>query len=322
MTTLDMLARDSARAVHASVAFVPVPVRGIVSTTRWFYFRRSVGYALAGSAAAILAVVALMVVSTPSDEVTDVTSPTVTTVAPPTTATQNTVGTVPPTTIPSESLQPPTPVVVPPAADSTPSADTVAPRIQILSPDAESRVKTASVIVVGLTEPGAKVTYPNDRVIDVADDGMWSTEVRLDAGENVLSFTATDEAGNQATASVTVFRVVDPPRPTTTTTTTKPTDTTTTTSKAPVEWVFAAHSTYGSCSENPAYDVYYGTGKPGTQIIISSEYGGGMTEVAENGEWSLKVFFPEAPQELTFPVKVKDFTGERVVFEFVNLFVG
>ena len=322
MTTLDVLARSSAQAVHASVASVPVPVRGIVSATRWFYFRRSLGHVLAGSAAAILAVVALMVVSTPSDEVTDVTSPTVTTVAPPTTVTQNTV---PPTTIPTEtphSPQPTAPVVVPPATGSEPAADTTAPRIKILSPEAESRVKTSSIVVVGLTEPGAKVTYPADRAIDVGEDGMWSTEVRLDVGENVLTFTATDEAGNHATASVTVIRVVDPPRTTTTTTTTKPTDTTPPTTKPPAEWVFTAHSTFGSCSENPPYDIYHGTGKPGTLIAVSSEFGGGTTEIAESGEWSLKVFFAEAPPEVTFAVKVKDFTGERVVFEFVNLFVG
>jgi hypothetical protein len=151
---------------------------------------------------------------------------------------------------------------------------------------------------------------------------MWSTEVKLDVGENVLTFTATDEAGNQATASVTVVRVVEPPRTTTTTTTTKANESSTTTTKAPAEWVFTAHRTYGSCSENPPYDIYHGTGKPGTLITILSEFGGGTTEVAESGEWSLKVFFPEAPPGVTFSVKVKDFSGERIVFEFVNLFVG
>lgn len=320
MTTLDTLARSSADAIHASVASVPVPVRGIVST-RWFYFRRSLGYALAGSAAAILAVVALMVVSTPSDEVTDVTATTVTSMAPPTTATVNTA---PPTTIVSESVLPPAPAVIPPPVDAAPAADTVAPRIQILSPEADSRVKTASVLVVGLTEPEATVTFSGDRVIEVGDDGMWSTEVRLTDGENVLTFTAADAAGNRSSASVTVIRVVDPPRTTTTkptTTTTKPTDTTTTTTKAPVEWEFKAHKTYGSCSEDPPYDVYYGTGKPGSLITISSEFGGGTTEVGENGEWSLKVFFPEAPAELTFSVKVKDFTGAKFVFDFVS-YVG
>ncbi len=336
MTTLDSLARSSAGAVHASVASVPVPVRGIVWTAGWFYFRRSLGYALAGSAAAVAAVVALMLVSTPSEEVTDVTATTAATpittatpitVAPPTTVTQNTA---PSTTPPPEPTEPSTPVVVPPSGESQPPADTVAPRIQILSPDPDSSVKTSSVLVVGLTEPGADVSHAADQSVEVGEDGMWSTEVRLEGGQNLLTFTATDAAGNQATASVTVTRVVDRPRvtttmttkppETTTTTTTKPPETTTTT-KAPVEWEFAAHSTYGSCSEDPPYDVYYGTGKPGTAITISSEFGGGTAEVGENGEWSLKVFFPEAPAELVFTVKVKDFTGAKVLFEFVS-YVG
>ena len=105
MTTLDTLARSSAQAVHFSVASVPVPVRGIVSTTRWFYFRRSLGYALAGSAAAIVAVVALMVVSTPADEVTDVTETTAVSVAPTTTVAPNTVPpSTPPTTLPGNAV--------------------------------------------------------------------------------------------------------------------------------------------------------------------------------------------------------------------------
>jgi hypothetical protein len=336
VTTLDALARSSASAVHASVASVPVPSRGIVWTAGWFYFRRSIGYVLAGSAAAVLAVVALMVVSTPSDEVTDVTATTsavpttivpITTATPPTTVSPNTV----PPTMPAGPSEPSAPFVVPPGDVARPTVDTLAPRIQILSPEAESRVKTSSVSVVGLTEPGASVTLAPDQPFEVAEDGMWSAEVRLAAGENVLTFTATDEAGNHASASVVVTRVVDqprattttkPPNATTTTTTTKPPDTTTTTTtETPAEWKFQAHNTYGSCSEDPPYDVYYGTGKPGTAITISSEFGGGTTEVGENGEWSLKVFFPEAPAELVFAVKVKDFTGSEVLFEFVS-YVG
>lgn len=323
MTTLDALAQSSARAVHASVASVHVPVKGIVWTTRWFHLRRSLGYTLAGSAAAIVAIVALMVASTPSDDVTDVTATTsasVTTIAPPTTLTRNAA---PSTTLPTDPVEQPAPVVVPPAGGGDAPGDAVAPRIQILSPDAKSRAETSSIRVVGLTEPGVKVTYSNDRAIEVGDDGMWSIEVRLTAGENVLTFTARDEAGNHSSASVTVFRIVDPPptttttRPVDTTTTTKPTDTTTTT-KAPIEWNFTAHNTYGSCTEDPPYDIYYGTGKPGTLITIVSEFGGGTTEVHESGEWSLKVFFPEAPSGLVFTVKVKDFSGTRKLFEFVS----
>jgi hypothetical protein len=145
------------------------------------------------------------------------------------------------------------------------------------------------VVVTGIAAAGARVTGPTEGPVEVDDEGVWTSEVRLELGNNRITFTAIDEAGNFATALVNVTRAAPP-----TTTTTKPADTTTTTTEAP-GWEFTAHKTYGTCAENPPYDIYYGTGKPGTEI---------------------NVFFPTAPAHSGFAVKVHHFDGAKKTFEF------
>lgn len=304
MTTLDILARDSASAIHASVAFVPIPVGGIGSASRLLVLRRSAGYALVGATAAVLAVVAMLVVAKPADEVTDLTPTTAATV---TTITQPT-----PTTVPPEIPDGLAPVVS--VDDIQPSApgDVSPPAIAIVSPDSGTRTFNDLVTVTGIVEQGASVTaHSRDRVV-VDEEGVWTIDLALAFGENVLEFKATDAAGNTASASVVVFRDTRP----TTTTTTKPAPTTTTTTKAPT-WDYTAHKTYGSCAETPPYDIYYGTGKPGTAINITSEYGGGSTEVGDGGEWELKVYFESAPAHVGFLVHVKDYQGTKKTFDFI-----
>lgn len=304
MTTLDALARNSASAIHHSVAFVPVPAGGITRTSRRFIFRRSLGYAMAGAAAAVIAVFALLTVATPIDEVTD------STVLPSTTIVEPDLQTTVPSEVPVENPDGVVPVVPPDGSRQVAPGDTTPPRIAILSPDDGVSTTRQAVIVTGLAEAGARVTGPTDGHVDIDVDGVWSSEVQLDIGKNRIVFTATDEAGNSSTAAVSVTRI-EPP----TTTTTKPADTTTTTTEAP-DWEFTAFKTYGSCSDNPPYDIYYGTGKPGTEISVTSEYGSGGATVAENGEWSVKVFFPTAPAHSGFVVKVHHFDGSKKTFEF------
>ena len=65
-----------------------------------------------------------------------------------------------------------------------------------------------------------------------------------------------------------------------------------------------ANSTYGSCSEDPPYDIYYGTAPEGTSVSISSPYGSGETTANGSGEWSKKVFFAGAPIDEPFTVTV------------------
>ncbi|MEZ5176316.1 MAG: hypothetical protein R2823_08950 [Acidimicrobiia bacterium] len=301
MTTLDLLARSSADAIRDSVASVPVPSGGISAVARGLVLRRSVGYALAGAAAAVVAVVAMLLVAPPVVEVTD----TPTTVVIPTTTVV--VPTVEP---PSRPDVPVLPIIPPEGVDRTHQAtpDTTAD-IVVDTPADGTHTTDQSVTVAGTAEVGATVVTQDDVAVPVDSSGAWHADIALEMGENLLVFRATDAVGNLGYATVRVFR--DPPP----TTTTKPPTSTTTTTKP--GWEFSAHKTYGSCSENPPYDIYYGTGKPGTEIIVTSEFGGGTVEVDGSGEWSVKVFFPEAPPHAPFTVKVKHFDGSKKTFEFV-----
>ncbi|MEE8497148.1 MAG: hypothetical protein V3S62_01285 [Acidimicrobiia bacterium] len=65
-----------------------------------------------------------------------------------------------------------------------------------------------------------------------------------------------------------------------------------------------ANNTYGSCAEDPPYDIYYGTAPEGTSISISSPYGSGATTADGAGNWSKQVFFEAAPLNEPFTVTV------------------
>ena len=82
----------------------------------------------------------------------------------------------------------------------------------------------------------------------------------------------------------------------------KPTDPPTTEPK----YVLLANQMYGSCSENPPYDVFYGTTKPGAIVVIESEYSNRIDVHAnELGEFEIHVdFFVEAPIGVPFKVYV------------------
>ena len=81
---------------------------------------------------------------------------------------------------------------------------------------------------------------------------------------------------------------------------------------------FAAHAKFGSCEEDPPYDVYYGEGEPGTRVFITSEFGNGQTTVTAEGLWEVKVFFPEAPYNDAFLVRATDEFGRSKAFEFIS----
>lgn len=311
MTTLDALAHRSASAVETAFAHHPIPpIGGAVVAARLAALRRGMGYALAGVAGVALAIVALIAIVQPVDDAAE--TPTTT---PPPTVVEQTV----PTTTPTDSPEivetaPPGPPVVPIGGGETnnPPAASPAPWLRIVSPESGASVSARAIEVVGRTDPGSKVWAPNGTEIAVGDDGAWSHVAELETGRNRLTYTATNDSDVVASAFVSI--VFTPP-PTTTTTTTRPKPTTTTT-EAP-RWEFTAYNTYGSCEFDPPYDIFYGTGKPGTEIQILSEYGNGSTMVGAEGNWEVKVFFPTAPPGVEFSVKVKDFTGAKKTFGFI-----
>ncbi len=306
MTTLDARARRAAHAINAGVAeFTPAATFDavVLHHQRWRTFQA----AFAGAVTAIIIVlIGISAVPSPTPEVAD--TPT----------------TVPPTTVPVPQPVVPPPVVVttteaPEATTSTTAApeqtttttttttttlppDTTPPILVITAPKQDERFEVDVIEFRGETEPGASV-FAGRYEADVDSEGNWSIRLVLSPGPNGALFVATDAAGNQAEARVTVY--YDVPEPTTTT-------------KPPKDIEFTAHQVYGFCEETPPYDVFWGTAPPGTPIYVESEYGSGVTEANENGDWEIRVEFPEAPVDKVFAVKVKDNKGNKKWFEFVH----
>ncbi len=224
----------------------------------------------------------------------------------PTTSDTFPVNTVTTEAVTSTTEAPATTVTVPPTqppgtTPTTEARDDVPPALTITYPENGAEVNEESLRFEGTTEPGA-VVAAGPYAAKVSDDGRWSIVLLLNPGGNLASFTSTDAAGNVTEASVSVtYSAPAPPK------------------EEPPEVAFTAHNKWGSCSESPPYDEYYGTGKPGTRVNIVSAYGSGSTTVAGSGEWYVKAFFAEAPPGKTFEVKAKDEFGNKVYFEFTSL---
>jgi flagellin-like hook-associated protein FlgL len=83
------------------------------------------------------------------------------------------------------------------APDETP------PSVVIESPEDGSTVDSSTISVTGLTEPGVYLTV-NGIVAAVEDDGSFACNIAIAEGENTVTATATDQAGNSASVSITV----------------------------------------------------------------------------------------------------------------------
>jgi hypothetical protein len=309
MTTLDARARSASHAIRAGVAeFTPASSFDavVVRQQRW----RTIQAGLAGAVtAAIIVLVATTATPSPEAEVADVPVTVVETtipesqpeVVPPLVVTTTTVA--PETTTTTEAPETTTTTTT----TTTEPPDTTPPPLTITTPKDNEHFEVDLIEFAGTTEPGATV-FAGPYEADVDGDGNWSIKLILSPGANGALFTATDAAGNQTEARVTVH--YDVPE----TTTTKPPE------EPPKEEItFTAHRVYGSCEENPPYDVYWGTAPPGTPIYVQSEYGSGETEANANGDWEIRVYFPESPGGVEFSVKVKDDKGHQETFGFVHL---
>jgi len=184
----------------------------------------------------------------------------------------------------------------PPAKEE---ADTTPPEFGISFPKDNYETDDTVQVFEGFVEPGAIVT--RGRYTAHQDGDGWRMELVLSPGKNHVIFVATDEAGNEAKASVTVHLVgheEDKPKEE---------------AKA-----FTANQKYGSCGEEVPYDVFFGTATPGAKIWVESPYGSGTTVAGEEGHWDIRVNFPEAPPGKVFEVVVESSDGGRKVFTFVN----
>lgn len=84
-----------------------------------------------------------------------------------------------------------------------PTVAQTAPQLSITEPQDESVVSVSFVLVRGKTAPGAEVSV-NGELAEVDANGNFSIRVSLEEGANVLTITASDEDGNEATVELTV----------------------------------------------------------------------------------------------------------------------
>lgn len=182
--------------------------------------------------------------------------------------------------------------------------DTDPPDLVILHPENGQHFEKREVAFEGKTEPGARV-FAGKYEADVDAEGNWRIVLKLTHdGANTATIKASDEAGNEATASVKAY--YDGPKEEE-----KPKD-------EPKEYDFSAKQKYGSCGENPPYDKWYGTGTPGTKIWIGNDWGSASTTIGKSGEWHLKVTFGDMPCG-THQVVLETDDGDRKVYEFTRV---
>lgn len=166
--------------------------------------------------------------------------------------------------------------------------------VNIVSPAPETETDGASVVVSGEATPGLELKVAGIAT-PVGSDGKWSQTVPLVAGWNEIWAKGYVDGTKVAYDTVAVYRVV-------------------------AETVdFTANQVYGTCSEDPPYDVFWGTATPGHQIKVWSEYGSKQLTVGASGEWEVRVEFPGSPLDKAIPVYVKNLsTGEVHDFSFTH----
>jgi hypothetical protein len=91
--------------------------------------------------------------------------------------------------------------------------DTGPPKIVVTSPASGATVTVSTVAVTGTVDPGASITIRNEQAVGgaissqtVGSDGKFKLTVPVVAGANNIDLTATDQAGNSASKSLTVNR--------------------------------------------------------------------------------------------------------------------
>jgi hypothetical protein len=87
--------------------------------------------------------------------------------------------------------------------------DSAAPSLEIVEPLEGFRTQDKTVVVVGITEPGAYVTV-NGVPVTVDAFGKFSTSVTVNEGKNTITIKSSDAAGNSA-PDKTIQVAVNPP---------------------------------------------------------------------------------------------------------------
>jgi Glucodextranase, domain B len=165
------------------------------------------------------------------------------------------------------------------------------PRLEILSPDSGAVTSRRHILVKGVTEPGAKVTF-GDRRIEVGEEGHWRAEVELREGRNELVFVAHDAAGNTSEASIVVVYEKEK------------------------DVRFTAKQKFEVSTEEKPYEVFWGTAPPGSGIVARSEYGVEDARANDDGKWELKLRLNELPANTEIKINVSSTTGGEKTFSF------
>jgi hypothetical protein len=159
-------------------------------------------------------------------------------------------------------------------------------QVVITSPGPETETDAATIVVSGEATPGLDLKVGGIPT-PVAADGRWSQTVPLVGGWNEIWAKGYVDGTKVAYDTVGVHRLI------------------------PETVDFTSNQQWGTCSENPPYDVFWGTATPGHQVKVWSEYGSKTVTVGESGTWEAKVYFEGAPAGTAVDVIVKNLaTGE------------
>lgn len=185
------------------------------------------------------------------------------------------------------------PVEKPPV--EKPPVDTTAPALIVYSPEKGARFSEPVATVKGAAEVGSLVKV-NGEHVDTDEDGKFSRDVKLYKERNVIVVKAYDAAGNRSIREIAVY--YDAP--------VVPLPTKSPWEKPPVDTTgFTANQKFGTSTADPPSDVFFGTGKPGSEVKVKSEYGYVYTTIGHDGTWEVTLVFQGLTAGKTIPVWIK-----------------
>lgn len=217
------------------------------------------------------------------------------------------------TTVPKTTTSLAVVVTTLPLATTVPAAPTInPPGLEMVSPPSGSQAAVGTEVkIYGRTEPGAQLTVDGAPVyVNGAGEFEFKHLVSVSGGKKII-FTA--KFPNGPTTEVPYYVKGMAPKTEKPPTTSKPK-----TENPGTTHAWTAIQTYGSSSEAAAFDVFYGTAKPGSSIKIYSNYGYTYTTANSEGVWSVRAEFTTTRGQ-TIPVSAKNrTTGQSTEFSFTH----
>lgn len=155
--------------------------------------------------------------------------------------------------------------------------------VRITSPaDGAQVLEGSTVLVTGEATAGLAVLV-NGHAVDWVDGTHWAVVVPLEPGWNAIRAKGYLAETKVAIDTVEVHRgelVVVP---------------------------FTVTQMYGSCSEDPPYETFFGTATPNGKVWVQSPYGEKTVFADADGHFEVTIHFSGVPVGKTFEVSVKDY---------------